>query len=117
MIVWVDAQLSPKLARWLAESLGVNATHVRELGLLSATDRVIFDAAREAGAAVLTKDADFVALVERLGPPPSILWITTGNSTDTVLRRLLLELWPEAAALLSSGIPLVEVTDRRRPAG
>lgn len=56
MIVWVDAQLSPKLAQWMTASLGVEAVHVRDLSLLHASDRAIFDAARDAEVVVITKE-------------------------------------------------------------
>lgn len=68
MIVWLDAQLSPYLARWLSSEFDVEAKPVRELGLRDAKDREIFLAAREAGAIVFTKDSDFVLLLEQLGP-------------------------------------------------
>ena len=58
--VWVDAQLPPALARWLAEEHGVEAAHVEDLGLLRAADPAIFDAARAADVVVVTKDTDFV---------------------------------------------------------
>jgi predicted nuclease of predicted toxin-antitoxin system len=73
MRVWVDAQLSPALARWMVETLGVDATALRDLGLRDANDATIFRAARDGSAVVLTKDADFVSLVERHGPPPQIV--------------------------------------------
>jgi predicted nuclease of predicted toxin-antitoxin system len=111
--VWVDAQLSPRLARWLTTTLGVPATHVRELGLLDATDRAIFSRARDAQAVVLTKDADFVALVEHHGPPPQVLWITTGNATEARLEELLATTWPQIEKLLRAGERLIEITDRR----
>lgn len=114
MTVWVDAQLSPKLAQWLTASLGVEAVHVRELGLLHASDRAIFDAARDAGVAVITKDADFVALVEQRGPPPQILWVTTGNTPNLAVQELLREIWIAASALLAAGTPLIEVTHRKK---
>ena len=59
MKVWIDAQLSPELARWL--------------GLHDATDEANFDAARRANAVVMTKDRDFVQLLERAGPPPQLI--------------------------------------------
>lgn len=70
MIVWIDAQLSPYLARWLSSEFGVEARPVRDLGLRDAKDPEIFLAAREAEAVVLTKDSAFVRLLEQLGPPP-----------------------------------------------
>jgi predicted nuclease of predicted toxin-antitoxin system len=60
VIVWVDAQLSPALAPWLAAELHVEAFSVRYLNLVRATDARIFNAAREANVVVLTKDIDFV---------------------------------------------------------
>jgi len=71
MIVWIDAQLSPRIARWLSTRFGVDAIPVRDLGLREASDRRIFDAARSTGAVVMTKDVDFVGILERLGPPRS----------------------------------------------
>ena len=64
MIVWIDARLSPLLASWLSSKFDVGAKPVRELGLRDARDREIFLAARDVGAVVLTKAADFVLLFE-----------------------------------------------------
>jgi predicted nuclease of predicted toxin-antitoxin system len=81
-------ELPPVLARWLGEAPEVEATHTFELGLLGATDAAIFAAAREASAVVVTKDADFVELVDRRGAPPQVVWVTTGNVTNAALRAL-----------------------------
>jgi len=35
--IWIDAQLSPALARWFDEVLGIRAIAVRDLGLRDAT--------------------------------------------------------------------------------
>ncbi len=88
MILWVDAQLSPHLATWITETLAIEAHSTLELGLLRATDREIYSAARDAGAVVITKDSDFLALLERFGPPPQILWITCGNTSNIRLRHI-----------------------------
>jgi predicted nuclease of predicted toxin-antitoxin system len=37
----------------------------------------------------MTKDSDFVDLVERLGPPPQIIWLTCGNTSNLRLREIL----------------------------
>ena len=82
MTFWIDAQLPPALAPFLAKTFGVAACAVRDLGLRDAGDRAIFDKAREVNATVITKDNDFVEPVERLGPPPQIMWVTCGNSSN-----------------------------------
>ena len=89
MTVWVDAQLSPGIARWLSSRFALEAIPVRDLGLLESTDRRIFEAARTAGIVVMTKDRDFVEMVERDGPPPQVVWITSGNTSDQRLREIL----------------------------
>lgn len=116
MQLWVDAQLPPALARWLTIECGVTATHVHELGAASAPDPAIFAAARQAEVAVVTKDEDFVVLLERHGPPPQVVWVTAGNLRNAELRQLMVAAWPRVAELLAAGHPLVEVS-RRMGAG
>ena len=70
MRLWLDAHLPPALAAWIPQQFGVEAAAVRDLGLRDTLDRDIFLAARRADAVVLTKDADFLGLINRLGPPP-----------------------------------------------
>jgi predicted nuclease of predicted toxin-antitoxin system len=89
MIVWIDAQLSPVLAGWLVNRFGVGAKHVKELGLVESSDPQIFAAAKTANAIVLTKDRDFVDLVKRHGTPPQIVWVTSGNTSNREMIRIL----------------------------
>ena len=112
MLVWIDAQLSPALAPWLAQEFSVAAVPVRDLGLRDAEDSAIFAAARAASAVVMTKDSDFVALVERLGATPQIIWLTCGNTTNEYLRALLADTWPRVTALLAAGESLIELSQR-----
>ena len=110
MQLWIDAQVSPALARWMRQTLGIDAVAVRDFGLRSAEDPNIFARARAQGAVVvLSKDSDFVDLVTRLGPPPQIIWLTCGNTSNAYLRGILSEAWPQIAALLAAGEPLVEI--------
>ena len=112
MKIWIDAQLSPTIARWFRDEFAVEAVHVRDLGLLHAKDREIFLAARAAGAIIMSKDSDFVRLLEMLGAPPPVLWVTCGNTSNVRLQQVLLVAWPHAHALLSAGEALVEISDR-----
>ena len=110
-VVWVDAQLSPGIARWLSEEGGVNARAVRDCGLRDAEDGAIFAAARAAGdMVVMTKDNDFVQLLERHGPPPKVLWMTCGNTSNATLSRLLAAHLSDALRLHAAGEPLVEIS-------
>lgn len=66
MTIWLDNHLSPALAGWIADTFDRPCLQVRALGLARADDMAIFNAARDAGAMFVTKDSDFVGLVERL---------------------------------------------------
>jgi len=111
MTLWIDAQLSPAIAIWLRQQPGVEAVAVRDLGLREATDREIFVAARQAAAVVLTKDSDFVQLVNVHGPPPQVLWLTCGNTSNARLREILAQTLAPALALLAAGEKMVEIRD------
>jgi predicted nuclease of predicted toxin-antitoxin system len=110
--IWVDAQLSPGIARWLTSTQGVDAVALRDLGLRDAEDSRIFFAARQHSAIVMSKDRDFAELVLRHGSPPQIIWITTGNTSNMHLQEILAGAWRTIVQLLESGEKLVEVGDR-----
>lgn len=111
MTFWLDAQLPPALARYLIESFGVEAQTLRALGLGDATDREIFDVAKRAGVTIITKDGDFVDLVQRLGTPPQIIWVTCGNATNEHLKQVFATTFAQARELLAGGAQVVEIAD------
>jgi predicted nuclease of predicted toxin-antitoxin system len=78
--------------------------------LRDANDREIFLAAREAGATIMTKDSDFVRLVENLGPPPQVIWIICGNTSNPNLKQVLASTLPRALEFLEAGEALVEIS-------
>ena len=110
MIVWVDAQLSPAIAPWLAATFGVEAYALRDVGLRDAADREIYLAARAAGAVVLIKDSDFAQLQAHFGPPPKVIWLRCGNTSNARLQEILVATFPDARRLLEGQEALVEVT-------
>ncbi|MBV9927714.1 MAG: DUF5615 family PIN-like protein [Acidobacteria bacterium] len=109
MVIWIDAQLSPGIAAWLNGNFALTAYAVRDLGLREATDRTIFLAARNESVVVMTKDSDFVRLLEELGSPPQVIWLTCGNTSNSRLRQILTDALPRAIELLKSGESLVEI--------
>jgi predicted nuclease of predicted toxin-antitoxin system len=105
LIVWIDAQLSPYLARWLSSEFDVGAKPVRELGLRDARDHEIFLAARMGGAVVMTKDSDFVLLLEQLEPPPQVLWLTVVTLRTRTTKRYCQEASPQRKGCFSMVSP------------
>jgi predicted nuclease of predicted toxin-antitoxin system len=108
VIIWVDAQLSPAIAAWISSNFSGTATALRDLGLRDATDRAIFLAARSASAILITKDSDFLRLLDELGAPPKVIWLTCGNTSNARLKEILTNTLSQALSLLQSE-QLVEI--------
>jgi predicted nuclease of predicted toxin-antitoxin system len=79
--------------------------------MLHKSDEEIFSAARQAAAVLVSKDEDFVRLLEAHGPPPQVLWVTIGNSRNARLRALFEQYWDDVREQLASGEALVELSD------
>lgn len=109
MIIWLDEQISPFLAPWVASECDIECASVVDLPVDRASDHAIFIAARAAGAIIITKDSDFVDLISRFGPPPQIVWLTCGNRSNVEMKRLLSPSLMNALKLLASGDPVVEI--------
>lgn len=113
MTIWLDAQISPRLARWIEETFHVQCLHVRDLGLRNTEDTEVFQKARDAGSVIMTKDEDFVRLVEQNGSPPQVIWVTCGNTLNDRFKTLLQKTFPDAMSLIASGERVVEISQER----
>ena len=114
MNIWVDAQLSPSIAAWINRSFdNIKAESVQALGLRDATDIEIFESAKKAGASVMSKDDDFIQIIEQRGAPPKLIWITCGNTSNTRMRDILSKTLPKVIELLRSGENVVEISDKK----
>jgi predicted nuclease of predicted toxin-antitoxin system len=103
----VDAQLPPALARRL-ETLGHDAEHVADCGLLAAADEAIRAYAASLGAVIVTKDEDFV-VHQILEGGPAVVWIRIGNTRKTELLRRIEADYASIVAALERGETLVEL--------
>lgn len=109
-MIWVDAHLSPAIAVWIADTFRILALALRDVGLRDAEDPEIFEAAKAEGVIFITKDSDFVDLVDRFGAPPQIIWLTCGNTSNARLKEILGETLLDALEILRSGENLVEIS-------
>ena len=57
----------------------------------------------------MTKDRDFLHLLFEQGPPPQVIWLRVGNSSNQALQAVLLRTLKEAVASLREGEPWVEI--------
>ncbi len=83
---------------------------MRDIGLRDAEDLEIFKVAKAQEVIFMTKDSDFVNLVERLETPPKIIWLTCGNTSNARLREILSVTLVDALEFLQTGEKLVEIS-------
>lgn len=111
MTIWLDAQLSPVLANWVRATFKVNCFPVRDISPLDTYDETLFSKAKGGADVIITKDIDLVNIVKRLGPPPRIIWMRMGNTSNAHLKSVLAERLPQALRMIGAGEVVVEMTD------
>jgi predicted nuclease of predicted toxin-antitoxin system len=75
----LDENLSPLLGEFL-RAAGHDTVHVRDLGLLTATDRAILDRARAEERTLISADTDFGQLLAASGALlPSVILLRRGG--------------------------------------
>jgi len=82
--------LSPAIAAWTNRTFNdIKAESVRSLGLRDASDIEIFERARKDQVVVMSKDDDFLNLIEQKGIPPKLIWVTCGNTSNIKMKAIL----------------------------
>ena len=107
----IDGQLPEKLSPWLKTKFGYDVFHIKDFKLQLAEDEEVFEKAKELDAVIITKDKDFLELQIRLGYPPKIIWVTSGNTSNKKLKHIFSQLFPKAIEFLKQGHNLVEISD------
>ena len=109
MTFLVDAQLPRKLAVEI-RSLGGHALHTLDLAERNRTqDAEIIGRSVESDWIVVTKDSDFVDSFLLKGKPPKLVFISTGNITNSELLGLFRSKWSSILKMLEEG-SFVELT-------
>ena len=110
MKLLLDENLSRRLVPFLQHDYP-GSSQVVLLGLESATDSDIWQAAKEQDFVIVTRDADFEELSLVWGQPPKVIWLKTKNQSRAATLKILLD--NRAAieeALLQKGQACVEIT-------
>lgn len=120
MNLLLDEGAPRSAARRLRERWGIEAQHVYDLGLGGAKDQQILEAARRRGAAVVTLDADFHAILARQGvKEPSVIRVRMdgldGPTLAATLRALLNRCEDDLRAGVAVSITANRVRIRRLP--
>lgn len=83
-----DHNLSPKLVKALVD-VYPESLHVRDIGLHTASDEVVWDYALQHGLTIVSKDADFHQRSFLSGAPPKVVWIRRGNCQTGQIEQIL----------------------------
>jgi predicted nuclease of predicted toxin-antitoxin system len=111
LLFLIDAQLPPLLAEALRNA-GSEAVHVADLGLLTATDRQIWDEALFRSAVMITKDRDFSLFRATNRAGPAIVWVRIGNTDNRTLIAQILRSLPTIIAAVERGEAVIEFVGR-----
>jgi len=106
--VLIDAQLPAALAVRL-RALSVDAAHVADLGLATATDQEIWETALARNAVLVSKDRDFAQWAVARRPSPQVVWLRVGNRDTPGLLAWFDAAWPGIVESLEAGSHIVEV--------
>ena len=113
MKILLDANISRKLTNALMPIFD-ECNHVDLTGLdAPAEDIAIWNYALKHGYTIITKDSDFVDLLELKGFPPKIVLLKTGNNSSKALMDLLIRIKPEIEDLEKSNYGLLEVINKK----
>ncbi len=83
-----DQNLSPRLVETL-RGFYPESLHIREAGLGSPDDIVVWAYAKDRGLMIASKDSDFRQLSFALGHPPKVVWIRRGNCSTSEIESVL----------------------------
>lgn len=83
-----DENLSPNLPFRLAD-LFPTSLHVRDVGMKSTVDPVVWDYAKSNDLIIVSKDSDMHDLSLVFGSPPKVIWIRLGNCSTSQVEQLL----------------------------
>lgn len=110
MKLLLDENLSRRLVPFLQHDYP-GSSQVVLLGMESVSDAEVWQAAKDQGFVIVTRDADFEELSLVWGQPPKVIWLKTRNQSRTTTLKILLDhrLMIEEA-LLNRGQACVEVS-------
>lgn len=105
----IDAQLPPALARFII-SLGHEAVHVEEVGILLSTDQAIWNYAVANAQTIITKDEDFknILLLTSAQTTPEV-WVRIRNCSNVALVQWFQPLFPQVLTHIQQGEMLIEL--------
>ena len=109
MKILLDANISWKLVTILKPLFG-DCVHVDLIGLtIPAEDKDIWNYALQNGYTIITKDNDFLDLLELKGFPPKVVLLKAGNNSSKALADLLINAKSKMEDMENNNYGLLEI--------
>ena len=109
MKLLLDANISWKLINGL-KPIFKECAHVDFVGIKAPVEDIdIWNYATNKGYIIITKDNDFVDLLELNGFPPKVVLLKTGNNRSQALMELLIKIKPLIEDLEKNNYGLLEI--------
>lgn len=89
MKLLLDENLSRRIVPFLQKDYPGSA-QIALLDMSSATDREVWQYAKDNNFVIVTKDSDFYDFGLVLGSPPKVIWLQSGNTQKSVVTNLLI---------------------------
>ena len=90
MKLLLDENLSRRLVPFLQHEYP-GSSHVCLIGLESASDAEVWNAAKNQEFVIVTRDADFEELSLVWGQPPKVIWLKIANQSRATTLKVLME--------------------------
>ena len=95
-----DQNISFRILRMLPGSFA-DCQHVRTVGLIDCDDEIIWWYAVQNNFTIVTFDADFFKKSVVKGAPPKVVWLRTGNLTNSEIVELLILNFSKIASFIN----------------
>ena len=88
--IWLDNHLSPIIAKWLKDDLGIEIKSSYMLKLERLSDLEIYHKAKNYNnIIIISKDSDLDEIISLYGAPPKLISLKVGNCDNKILYSIL----------------------------
>ena len=107
----VDAQLPPRLSRWI-NGKGIDSRHAMDIeNGLTLPDTTLWEFARNEQEIIITKDSDFVDLALLKGSPPQIVHVQLGNVANNILIEVFDQNWDTLVTAIEGKAKVISISE------